>query len=208
MKFAINARLSRFGFGFLGVVLAAFISLPAQAVPLTPTPPYSVFTFAGNCTDCAAQADEQSHPVNATLTLQNYVTGSGNSPVSSFFSLAYGGSNLIDAFTLHANEQLNVNSDPFGFGTAAVFFYVTGYASQTTTKLDGQQMYFRSFADGNWDLGLGNGFSGDEDFGTNGQWTFSRTVLPQTNDAPEPGSLLLMGGALVALALVRRRSKA
>lgn len=165
----------------LAASLIGLISLPAQAIfVIQPPQPLQLSTlfFSGNCTDCAIEAKLPSYAVTGTLVLQDYVLGN-QILAPNFFSFSYGGSNLLPQYDISALSLLSVSGlISFALPSANVF-HVTGATH-----------YFDLSSTGSWNTGRHI----NQDMGNSGAFA-----------VPEPATMLLMGAALAAAGLARRR---
>ena len=165
----------------LAASLIGLISLPAQAIAFAP-PPLTLF-FSGNCEDCASLSNPLNHRITARLVLQNYIQ---NNPINSinFVSFSYDGSDRLPAYSILPSSLLSVSGNiPFAL-PGPLEFHVTGANN-----------YFDLSVLGRWDTGVARPTSAD----TGGSGTLS------PNAVPEPATMLLMGAALAAAGLARRR---
>ena len=158
-------------------------SVQAQAVAVAP-PPLSTFNFTGNCVDCAQFQESPSYAVTARLILKNYFQGT---PIfaANFVSFSYGGSNLLSAYSILATDPLFVSGNiPSALPNAADF------------HVRSSLHFFDLSPSGIWNTGnsipMDNGNVG----------SFSPNA---PSSVPEPATMLLMGAALAAAGLTRRR---
>ena len=174
----------------LAASLIGLLNLPAQASAVAPPPPlFSTLFFIGNCEDCAAALHRPDYAVTARLVLQNYFQGSLISPTN-FVSFSYNGSNLLDPYSiLSSSSPLTVSGNISFAMPGANEFHVTG------VNLTGVNRYFDLFIGGRWDTGVPPRRTADN----GGSGTFG------PNAVPEPATMLLMGAALAAAGLARRR---
>lgn len=171
--------------GLLALCLTAML----PAVPLIEN-----WNFTGTCSDCPDVG-------SATLT-----TSTSSNVVS--FSFSYNSDwisytltapsvfqNLSPfagtSFTINPGDRLDI----FGIGTLTSF---GGPGNPVPAGTTAEQMYFRAFANGNWETGI----SSNSDFGTNGVWT-----LQGGSTVPEPSTLGLAGlsASLLAFRIWRQR---
>lgn len=168
----------------LAAALIGLLSLPAQAIVVAPPPPQlSTFFFSANCEDCAAALQRPNFAVTAKLVLQNYLHGA-DITLANFVSFRYDGSNLLDPYSIFASSLPEVSGHISFASPSTNVFHVTGV-----------NRYFDLFSLGRWDTGVPPRTSADN----GGSGTFG------PNAVPEPATVLLMGAALAAAGLARRR---
>ena len=166
----------------LAASLIGLISLPAQAIAVAPPPVLSTLFFSGNCEDCASALRRPDFAVTAMLVLQNYLKGNALT-AANFVSFSYDGSNLLQPYSILPSSLLSVSGSIPLTLPGALDFHVTGARN-----------YFDLSTSGRWDTGVARA-SLDQ----GGSGTFGPTAVP------EPATMLLMGAALVAAGLARRR---
>ena len=180
-----------------GLVLAFSAATSAQAAISINTN----FYFDGACADCTAPGGG-STTVTGTLTLSNY-TASDAITLSNFVSFTYNGSNIVDPFTAEAGGP---NAAYFVSGSMT---NVPGFNDFLVVFADG--LYFQTFSGGGFNLCASgpSGYYANEcqsyqfvpaDTGRPANWNNQ-----PRQGVPEPGSLALVGLAITALAIARRR---
>ena len=182
-----------------GLVLAFSAATSAQAAISINTN----FYFDGACADCTAPGGG-STTVTGTLTLSNY-TASDAITSFNFVSFTYNGSNIVDPFTAEAVGSGGLNAAYFVSGSMNS---VPGFNDFLVVFADGY--YFQTNSGGGFNL-CASGPSGpyanecqafqlETDNGRPANWNDQ-----PRQDLPEPGSLALVGLAITALAIARRR---
>lgn len=188
--------------GSMTKALAAGL-LAGSALAAAAAPQLSVFRFDGLCSDCAEAAGVEAYPVSAWLTLQD-LPASGRADAANFVGFRYGGSNLLDAFSVTladgggdlifdpANEDHSFSADfgvPLpGFAEVALALFDTQAFAFANSALDGQWQVFRASLDV------------ADDFGVQGTWSSVAVPVPPT--------LALVLAGLVALRPRPRRRTA
>ena len=168
----------------LAASLIGLLSLPAQASFAVPPPVLSTLFFSGNCEDCAIALERRDYAVTAKLVLQNFFQDTDITPAN-FVSFIYDGSNLLEPYTILSSSSPLIVSGNISFEMpGANEFHVTGV-----------NRYFDLFSLGRWDTGVQRPKSAD----TGGAGAFGPTAVP------EPATIMLMGAALAAAGLARRR---
>lgn len=142
------------------------------------------FTFSGACTDCSLL--NPNYPVTGELILTgDYVPGT---PIQArqFWSFEYFGSPMLERFTIYDPAELrgNIPASLPAFGDLEVNEEIEAYLYS-----------FIARNDGTWDV-LKDGVSFDT--GNSGTWRGAGASA-----VPEPGAMLLVGGGLAAIGLLR-----
>jgi hypothetical protein len=182
-------------------------SLQAQAVAANTQ---QVFYFTANCDDCANAIDRNDYPVTGTLVLQNYTPGT-NIEFENFLSFSYGGSNLVDPYTVAKGAIPDFDKGIFNTDFATVAGKIASTAGPYRFELvfdDG--LFFQSENTGDWSTcapkdggyyGGGSCFTlppTPTDFGTAAVYSMAAPV-------PEPGAWAMLCAGLGLVAFMRRR---
>ena len=200
--------MMRFATAVRGAIAAAVVmgglsvAVPADASV--------VWSFTGNCEDCAAAAGTQMYEVTAELELTDYVEGTALSD-ENFVSFSYSGSNLMLPYTV-VPELFPVRLSSPTIGVAHQFYSMSGNisngGSQSLELMFGDGLEFTLGTEGNWfTCGTnGNGYyevpcswMNNNDYGGQGQ--LSRVVDP----VPAPAAVALLGIGLGGFGFARRR---
>ena len=178
----------------------------------TPAQANTIWSFTGNCEDCAVAANTQTYEVTATLVLQDYVEGTDLTN-DNFVSFAYDGSNLLLPYLVVPGLfPARVASPALTAGPTHQLYSLTGNLTnggdQWLALGFGDGLEFTLGIEGNWfTCGTnGNGYyevpcswMNNNDYGSQG--SLSRVVNP----VPAPPVAALLGVGMGVFGIVRRR---
>jgi PEP-CTERM motif len=155
------------------------VALVALAVSASAGP---IFNFSGTCSDC--NGGNPSNPATATLVLTD---NGATLSLSDFVSFTYNGTDLLPPFTLLASDpSLSVSgSIPNSLPGPATVNISEGFSWTVTTD-----------SLGNWNI-CNSPLCVLGDTGSAATWSGTA--------APEPNTIALLGAALLALLIFRRR---
>ncbi len=176
----------------LAGTVVALLAGVVQAAVILPPPSTSSYAFSGACIDCSASHGPGM--ATGTLVLDSYTPGDPLS-VASFVSFSYYSERLGDLFAAAGDVVAFTGSLPAVPGPAYLNLEWRHTVGGVTTPY-----YFKTFADGSWDLAVGAPTSGYDQGGA-GSATWSPILVP------EPVSLGLLGLGLAGLGLARRRRR-
>jgi hypothetical protein len=156
----------------------------------------NIYEFEGQCTDCIGLQSGTSL-VTGTLVLMNDEPGQTLGP-SNFVSFTYDGSNKASPFILTSPFAFSAYFDmSSGFANVAIGSNESYNATQTLFSTDLSGAFSLSFLPL---LGIAGG-GGGVDMGTDATWTNATAT-----DVPEPATLALLAGAVMACVGARRRA--
>jgi len=198
-------------FTFSTLLFGGLLGSGTALATVAPAPQYLYFN--ANCTDCALAANSDTYNVFARLELDQYAYGQAltngtflqNGNVVSF---SYSGSNLVAPFEVFA-QRAGEKSPPAGSAINSISGLInTGmdWPEPTDGLLDvtfgGNGQRFTIDIHGDWAYYAGS--ARPNDYG-HGAWSLTAgAVGPQSQQIPEPGSLLLIGLGAAGLALTHR----